>query len=97
MSELYQEILDKKYYYEAKGGHYFLKGLNLHTQLENKEVALEAVAMLQDVHGLDELTFDQRSQLHLKIKAVDKKVGWDKLKAEHGEITLIKILSQIHR
>lgn len=97
MKEIYQDLLDEKYYYENRGGHYFLVGLGIQTILSNREVAEESVKMLQQVYGLEELSFSHRAELREKIKRLDKKIERQKLIEKHGAVNLLKILDEINR
>lgn len=95
MKELYQEKLDEKYYIEENGGHFFLHGLKFQVMLENEEVAYLFCDYLQREYGLDELDFNTRATLNNKVKDLDRKFGWEKLKNEIGIIECIKILNDL--
>lgn len=97
IKEMYQEQLDMKYWVEEKGGWCFLHGLGFQTMIRNKEIAYELCSILQIEYGLEELNFNIRANLHMRINKVAKAYDMTQLKSKYDSIKLIKILDELEK
>ena len=86
---------EQKYYYEEKGGHYFIEGLGFYIQIEREYIAKTFINYLREEFGDRELSWRERVVLKETVCGMDRNFGIDILKEEHGEVETIKILNEL--
>lgn len=84
-----------KYYYEEKGGHYFIKGLEMEMMVDDRALAEATVEYLREKFGLDETSFLDRVKVYNKVRNLNNKIEMEKLKKRYNPVQLIKIMEEI--